>query len=894
MIDKSRPDPDALLAAVKREEEKETRGKLKIFFGMAAGVGKTYGMLKAAHELQARGVNVVVGYVETHGRAETEELLDGLTIVPRITISYRGVQLGEMDLDAILKLKPDYVLVDELAHTNVEGARHRRRYQDVLELLDHGINVYTTLNVQHVESLVDTVKQITGIAVHETVPDSILDRADEIELIDLPIDDLLKRLDEGKVYAPERSQIAVRNFFRKGNLTALREIALRKTAERVGMDLQEYMQSHRIEGPWKTVERLLVAVGSSPYSEQLIRWARRLAATMEAPWVAVCVKTSRPLIEAEEKRHKHNMALARELGAELVTTVDEDVVTALVRVAYEKNVTQIVVGKSRTNPLIDLFRGGSLVNRLIAESDKIDVYVVHSDAATDAGEKKPVLRFRSALQQYFYACGAVIVVAALCSVATAIIDYRAVGMFLLFAVTALALFVGRGPILAAAGLSAVIWNFFFIPPLFTFYIHSFSDALMVGMYFIIALVGGVLTARVRAREIAVRHREEQATTLYTLAKEINNAKSLDDIIRITERQIGRILNARVGCFLPQGGGLSHTSHPANTFTPKSEKEWSVALWVYQNRKPAGRGTATLPFAEAVYFPLLTTNGSIGVIGISSFWNRSFTIEEEGLLQTCLHQIALALEREMLRTAAEQAHVLAESERLHKTLLNSISHELRTPLATITGAASSLMETKALENSDQRAVLLSDIYSAAHRLNRLVKNLLDMTRLESGRLKLNLEWCDAGDLVNVVLHSLENELAHHTVRVEVAPDLPLAKMDFVLMEQTLANILLNATQHTPAGTSITLRVTTEERELLFVIEDEGPGFPAEALKHIFERFYRLPKTRTGGTGLGLSIARGFVEAHGGAITAENHIGKGARFIMRLPVATAPKTSEEAES
>lgn len=891
----SRPDPDALLAAVQREEEQARRGKLKIFFGMAAGVGKTYAMLLAAHELRRRGADVVAGYVETHGRAETQQLMNGLPFVPRLRVQYRGVVVEEMDLDALLRRKPECVLVDELAHTNVEGARHRKRYQEVLELLDHGIHVFTTLNVQHVESLIDTVQTITGITVHETVPDSVLDRADEIELIDLPPEELLKRLAEGKVYTPERSATAIQNFFRKGNLTALREIVLRKTAERVGMDLQEYMQAHRIEGPWKTVERLMVAVGASPFSEQLIRWTRRLAATMEAPWVATYVQTSQALTEGEEKRLKRNIALAQELGAELVTTVDEDAAKALIRVARQKNVTQIVVGKSLSKSWWEKLRGGSLVDRLLRDSGGIDVHVVQSDAVTGERAQRYVPLLHSQLQHYLQACGAVLLVAALCYVASAIIDYRAVGMFLLFTVSVLALLVGRGPIFAAAALSAFVWNFFFIPPLYTFHISVFADALMVGMYFIIALVGGELTARIRNREISVRRREQQALALYNLAQELNRAKTLDEMIHTAEHEIGVTFNARVGCFLQQAPDKpSLAAHPASTFTPQSEKEWTVAAWVYQNRKPAGRGTSTLPFAEAVYYPLLTANGAVGVIGIAPLLPRLLTLEQEGLLQTFLHQIAVAVEREMLRAAAEHAQVLAASERLHKTLLNSISHELRTPLATITGAATSLLEKQTAENTERRTLLVSDIYSAGQRLNRLVRNLLDMTRLESGMLKLNLEWCDVHDLINVALRNLGKSLVSHHLSLQLTPELPLVRMDFVLMEQALANILLNAAQHTPAGTTITIRAAVAEQQLAFVIEDEGEGFPAEALEHIFEKFYRLPKTQTGGTGLGLSIARGFVEAHGGTIRAENGLEKGARFIMRLPMTEAPRTPEEIES
>ncbi len=892
MNDKIRPAPEVLLAAIQREEKQAQRGKLKIFFGMAAGVGKTFAMLQAAQALRSRGVHVLAGYVETHGRAETEELLQGLPFVPRLKIPYRGVELEEMDLDAILQLKPEYVLVDELAHTNAEGVRHHKRYQDVLELLEHGINVYTTLNVQHIESLVDTVRQITGISVHETVPDSMVDRADEIEVIDLPPEELLKRLSEGKVYTPERSAAAIQNFFRKGNLTALREIVLRKTAERVGMDLQEYMQAHRIEGPWKTVERLMVAVGASPYSEHLIRWTRRLAATMEAPWVATYVQTSHALTANEERRLKRNIALARELGAELVTTVDEDVATALIRVAQQKNVTQIVVGKSHAKSFWERLRGGSLVNRLLGDSGGIDVYVVQSDAAVPEKNKRRAPLLQAGLLQYLQAAGVVIVVAALCFLASGLIDYRAVGMFLLFTVSLLALLVGRGPIFMAAALSASIWNFFFIPPLFTFHIYAFADALLLGMYFIIALVGGELTARIRKRDLGVRRREQQAVALYHLARELNRAKTLDDMMRTAEHEIGLAFNARVGCFLPQAPDKSSLAlHPASTYTPHAEKELTVASWVYQNRKPAGRGTNTLLFAEAVYYPLLTGNGAVGVIGIAPLLARPLTLEQEGLLQTFLHQIAAALEREMLRAAAEQAHVLAASERLYKTLLNSISHELRTPLATITGASTSLLDEHTAKERERRALLVSDIFSAGQRLNRLVKNLLDMTRLESGMLKPNLEWCDANDLVHVVLRQLAAELAHHHMRLELADDLPLVRMDFVLMEQALANILLNAAQHTPTGTAITLRTAVTEKVLTFVVEDEGEGFPPEALEHVFEKFYRLPKAKTGGTGLGLSIARGFVEAHGGAIFAESRLEKGARFILRLPLTEAPRTPEE---
>jgi len=612
-----RPDPDALLSAVQREEERENRGALKIFFGMAAGVGKTYAMLQAAHELKDRGVNVVVGYIETHKRRETEALLAGLTVVPRVKREYRGIQTEEMDLDAILALHPEFTLVDELAHTNAEGSRHAKRYQDVLELLDNGVSVYTTLNVQHVESLVDTVRQITGATMFETVPDSVLDVADEIELIDLPPDELLKRLHEGKVYTAERSKAALQNFFKESNLTALREISLRKTAERVGKQLQDIMQVNRIEGPWKTIDRLMVGISPSPYSEQLIRLTRRVASAMEAKWFGVYVQTSHALAPEEEERLKKNITLARELGAEeIATTSDEDIAAAFLRVARQKNATQIVVGKSLGGRFANFLRGGSLVDKIIKGSGNIDVYIAQSERVNEKREKWVPLRFRSPIKQYTYASAIVCAVSLACFLAGNIIEYRSVGMFLLFTVSLLAIFVGRGPILVAAALSALIFDYFFIPPVYTLVISSFPDALLVVMYFLTALIGGTLTTRIRAKESAVRRREKQSLALYTLAKEINNADTADDIVRVSVEQIGAIFDVKVACYIKdETGALRKNPHPSSKLPAPSIKEWSVALWVFENSQPAGNGTNTLPFAEAAYYPLQTSNGVVGVIGV---------------------------------------------------------------------------------------------------------------------------------------------------------------------------------------------------------------------------------------------------------------------------------------
>ena len=892
-----RPDPDILLASIKRSEKSGQRGFLKIFFGMAAGVGKTYAMLQAAQALQKRGVVVRVGYIETHGRPETESLLSNLSVIPRIVIDYKGRQLQDMDLDSILAQKPEYVLVDELAHTNAEGMRHPKRYQDVLELIDNGINVYTTLNVQHVESLVDTVRQISGVEVKETIPDSVLDEADEIELVDLPPDELLARLKEGKVYAPNRSTVAANNFFRKGNLTALREIALRKTAERVDSQLRDYMQEKRISGPWKTVERLMVAVGPSPYSEQLIRWTRRIAATMEAPWVAVYVKTPRPLSDDSEKRLKKNIALAEELGAELVSTADDDIVRALLRVGKQNNVTQIVIGKSMPSPLRDLIHGGSLVNRLIRESGSIDIYVVQSDMDTPhVRRRRPpeIPGIVSPLKQYVISCCAVLGATAACYLSSRFIDYRSVGMFLLFIISILSLFFGRGPLFAAALLSAISWDFLFIPPVFTFSISHPSDVMMVLLFFMVALASGILTLRVRIKETVVRRREFQTSNLYSFVNKLAATEGINDIARAGIENLSTVFKTTVALFLPgEDAAIAKAIHPSSTFSPESEKELSVAEWVFANRKPAGRGTSTLPFAAAVYFPLVIHDSCIGVAGLVPPDKSVMTSENEALLMMFLHQWAFAFDRAHLREEAGKAQLLKESERLNKTLLNSISHELRTPLATITGASSSLMDPGVAGNKNAQGILATEIRTASMRLNRLVENLLDMTRIESGGLRILKDWCDIRDLINSVLDDLHDELSQHSVAVSVAADIPVVKLDGVLIEQAISNIVLNAAQYTPDGTKIKINAGFEGDSLIVTVDDEGPGIHEASLDKVFEKFYRTPGSRAGGTGLGLSIVKGFVAAHGGTVDVRNRPEGGASFAMRIPVENKPFTVAETE-
>lgn len=648
MNSEHRPDPDALLAAIQKEEKKQHHGKLKIFFGMAAGVGKTYSMLQAARQAAAESVDVVVGYVETHGRAETEALLQGLPIIPRRKLEYRQSLFEEMDLDAILHRQPQLVLVDELAHTNIPGSRHAKRYQDVLELLDAGIDVYTTINVQHLESRADAVQQITGVVMRETVPDSMFDRADEIELVDITSDELLKRLAEGKVYVPDKAQLAAQKFFRRGNLNALREMSLRLTAQHVDQQLRDYMQLHRISGPWKSGERLLVAVGPSPMSAQLVRWTRRIAATMQSPWIAVSVELPhRPLSAEAKARQEKNMELARELGAEIIMTTDTDLVAGIVRVARQQNAAQIIVGKTQDSNVRKFFCRDSFVNRLIKESGNIDVYVIASDKAQEFKPQRLGITFSSALRQYIYGLLTIIALAGICYIAMPLIGYQAVGLILLFAILLLALFIGRGPILFSAAFSALLWDFVFIPPPFTLHIAEPQDVLMCIMYFVIASILGNLTARIRAQQLALQHREEQAVALYTMAREIANAKNIDEILTTAVNQLNRVFGAKIAILLPeQGLPGSLKLHPSSTLM-LTEKDQSVATWVFDLRKPAGRFTSTLPMAEAYFTPLLTPSRAVGVIGVRMHRAEPLSIDQKALLETFASQIASTIERMLL-------------------------------------------------------------------------------------------------------------------------------------------------------------------------------------------------------------------------------------------------------
>jgi two-component system, OmpR family, sensor histidine kinase KdpD len=877
MSDAERPDPDALLARMKREETATARGKLKIFFGMSPGVGKTYAMLQAARQKQAEGCEVVVGIVETHGRKETEALLDGMPIMPRSQIEYRGTTLSEMDLDAILTWHPGLAVVDELAHTNAPGSRHPKRYQDVLELLDAGIDVFTTLNVQHVASRSDTVRQITGAPVSETVPDTVLDLADEIVLVDLTPEQLRARLAEGKVYLGERAEWAAKNFFRESNLTALREMALRLVAEHVDRDLRDIMSEEKIAGPWKSGDRLLVAVSASPYSERLIRYTRRLAASMEASWIVANIEQPRPLSQEEQTRLTRYLGLARQLGAEVISTPGTEIGEALLRIARQHNVTQIVIGKPLGSRWASFLKRDPL-HWLMRNSGNIDIHMIPADESARPRRETVEERLARAPWRDF---GIALVIAAVVTALSLSIftytGYWAVALFYLLAVVLAATRLSRWPTLFLAALSALLWDFLFIPPRFTFYITHFHDFMMFGAYFVIALVIGHLATQLREREQGERRREQRATALYRFTRALAASRDLDQALPKVFALIKESFQSDAAVWLRDENGLSR--HWASAFAPSSKDE-SVAVWAFQKKQSAGRSTDTLPDAESLHVPLVSGDRAEGVLTVRL--PGTPTLEQRELLDAFAAQLALFVKKERALEESRAAQISRQSQKLQKALFDSVSHELKTPLA----AMSVALQSRTLSGQADRA----ELQQAVQRLTRTVDHLLDATRLESGLLQPVLEWCEPAELVREAVAS--SGLNDSAIRINIDNGLPAISVDARLIQQALNALLSNAVAHGGSDKPIEMNARRDGAMLIISVADRGPGLAPGEENKVFEKFYRGPRTRPGGIGLGLSIARQLVEAHGGQIVAQNREGGGARFSIRLLIGEPMRLPSEA--
>ena len=892
----SRPDPDELLRRVQAEEQQALRGKLTIFFGAAPGVGKTYAMLEAGRaELEQEGRDVVVGIVETHGRRETSARVSGLSILPRRKVLYRGIEVEELDLDAALAPHPQQLLVVELAHTKAQGRRHPKRWQDVEELLDAGIDVYSTLNVQHLESLNDVVAKITSIRVRETVPDSVLERAHEIKLVDLPPDDLLERLRDGKVYLGPQARHAVDNFFRKGNLIALRELALRHTAERVDAQMREYRSAQGIEQTWAITDQLLVAVSPSPYSAKLVRAARRMAGSLHAHWYAVYVEPprARPLSKGMAERLARNLDLADKLGAEVVTLNGEDPTEEILRFARGRNITKLITGKPVRGRWRERFRV-SVVDRLVRESGDIDVYVTAGDP--DPVEPAPAKGNTLAVPHLPSYAAAVLGAGSattLCLLVFGREQLPDVVMVYLLAVMLVASRVGLGASLFAAVLSVASFDFFFVPPYLTFAIADLRHSTTFVVLGVVAVVISGLTQRIRNQAHAARAREVRTASLYALSRGLAAAQGLEQIVQSAGHEIERAFELGVSFFVPGAAHELIRCYASPSVGTLSERERSVSRWVWSNRREAGVGTTTLPGGTTLYLPLLGSTGIVGVLGVTPQEpERLMDVEQRRQLDAFAAHVALAIERAQLARDAELARREMEAEQLRSSLLSSVSHDLRTPLAVITGAAGALLQQGDTVTTGTARELLGTVLDEAERLNRLIRNLLDMTRLDSGAVKVRKEWLSIEELVGSALDHVDARLAPHDVTVDLPKDLPLVPGDAVLLEQVLINLLENACKY-GAG-PVELKAVATGTEVAIEVSDRGPGITPGEETRIFDKFHRSSSNGTQlGAGLGLTICRAIVSVHGGQIWALNRQGGGATFRFTLPLAEMQPPTPPAE-
>ncbi|MER9295585.1 sensor histidine kinase KdpD [Mesorhizobium sp. M0621] len=885
----TRPSPDALLD----HAEREGRGRLRIFLGAAPGVGKTYEMLMSGRARLADGVDVVIGVVETHGRKETLALVEGYEVIARRKVDYKGRILDEMDIDAIIARRPALVLVDELAHTNAPGSRHPKRYLDVQEILTQGIDVYTTLNIQHVESLNDVVAQITKVRVRETVPDSVIDQADDVEIIDLTPDDLIKRLEEGKVYFPNTAQRAIENYFSSGNLTALRELALRRTAQRVDDQLLIHMQAHAIPGPWAAGERVLVCLDARPGGAARVRYARRLADRLRAPWTALHVDSPRlaSMPEEDKDRLANNLRLAQQLGAEVTTIPGQNVAQDIVRYATANNFTHIVVGRptrSRWRELVE----GSLTYDLIRNAGDISVHVISgNERSTEASRsvKAADEQWQFEIWPYLKATAFVVGSLAFAVLLDQFLDVRNLAIILLIGVLASAVTGGLWPALYACFVSALAFNYFFLEPRYTLTIRDPESIVALGVFLVVAVIASNLTARVQRQAVAARSRARATEDIYLFSKKLAGAGTLDDVLWATAFQIASMLKLRVVLLLPEDGTITvKAGYPPDDTL--AEADIAAARWAWEHNRAAGRGADTLPGAKRLYLPLRTGRTAIGVVGLDNDKQGPLlTPEQQRLLDALADQAAVAIERIQLVADVDRAKLAAEADRLRSALLTSISHDLKTPLAAIMGAAGTLREFAPALPEQDRTELLSTVLDESERLNRFIANLLDMTKIESGAMEPNFAFHYVGDIVGSALQRARKIIGEHKIETDIPRDLPMLKVDPVLFEQALFNLLDNGAKYAPAGSTIRVQGWTDNGSVILQIMDEGPGIPPGDLERIFDTFYRVRKGDQvrAGTGLGLSICRGFIEAMGGTIAAANRTDRsGAVFTIKMPKPANP--------
>lgn len=883
----SRPSPDALLTQAAREG----RGRLKLFLGAAPGVGKTWAMLDDAHRKQAEGVHVLAALIETHGRAETQAKLAGLTQLPRKAVLYRDRALTEMDLDALLARRPDLALIDELAHTNAEGSRHEKRWQDVEEVLAAGIDVYTTLNIQHIETLNETVARITGVRVRETVPDSVMDMADEIELIDIPPEELVKRLKQGKIYPADQASRALGSFFVMGNMTALRELAMRTAADRVDAQLREHMAVNAIQGPWPTQERILVCVNESPAAREAIRVAKRSADRARVGWIALNIVSTRSedMTEADKDRLAATLRLAERLGAELATLESErDVAEAILALARDRNVQRIVVGRRRRRTLWERLTTEDYARDLIRQAGSFEVTIASEPEEKAAGRTLRLPRPSGGPMAWGEAVLATAAASLGAWAADTLFPVASLALFFMTAVIVVASRRGMGPSALASVLGFLSYDFFFVDPRLTFTITDRSELLTLTLFLAASLVTGNLAARLRARVEAQAAIADRTNKLYGFSRRVASAATADDVIWASVSHVATTLHCESVLLLPREGALQ----VVGGFPPEDRldlRDQSAAQFAWEKGEPAGQGSDTLPTARWFFLPLVTAERRLGVLGIAFDDDRILPRTDRRLLEALVDQIALALERLRLTEDLAATELATETERLRTALLNSVSHDLRTPLVTIIGAAGSLAETDL--PPEARRDLAENIREEGERLDRYVQNLLDMTRLGHGALTPRLAPLDLAELVGSARQRMRGVLRAHVLRIDLPPTLETVLTDAMLLEQVLVNILDNAAKYAPLGSEIVVSGRSASGRIELSIADHGPGIPAADQARIFDMFYRVAggDRQRAGTGLGLAICKGLVEAMGGSIRAESGWpdGSGTRIVLSLPVAEAER-------
>jgi two-component system sensor histidine kinase KdpD len=895
MTSDGRPDPDQLLARVQEEEAKAARGKLKIFFGASAGVGKTYAMLGAARRQKELGTDVVIGVVETHGRKETEALITGLERLPLCEIPYRGSVLKEFDLDAALARRPALILMDELAHSNVAGSRHPKRWQDIHDLLAAGIDVYTTVNVQHLETLNDVVSGIAGIRVWETVPDRIFDEADEVVLVDLPPDDLLQRLKEGKVYLPQQAERAIRNFFRKGNLIALRELALRRTADRVDDEMLAYRRETSVATVWQTRDALLVCIGSGTGAERLVRTGARLAGRLEAPWHAIHVhtQTSGPEPEVERQRILRALELSASLGAETATLSADDPVAALVDYAREQNLSRLLVGRDHPRPWRPWYR--SMADRIGQAAPDLDVIqVARNEDARAAASPSTAAPAPGNWLAYLKAAAICAVATGLATPLAGVIELTNIAMLFLLAVLIVAMRLGRGPAVASSFLAVAAFDFFFVAPRFSFAVSDAQYLMTFAVMLSVALITGQLTARYKQHADVATQREARARALYEMARDLSAALLPMQIAEACDRFLSVEFGAQAALLLTDAGDhlqVETVNAKGRSGSPPIVDE-GVARWAFDHGEAAGLSTDTLPGSPLLYLPLKAPMRTRGVLAIAPRDPlRVQGPEARRQLETFASLVAIAVERMHYVEVAQSTLLQMESESLRNSLLAAISHDLRTPLSVLVGLAESIRLTQPPPTDDQ-ARLAGTLKEEALRMSVKVNKLLDMARLQAGKIQLNRQWQPLEEIVGSALMATAAPLAAHSVSAVLPDDLPLIEIDAVLIERVLCNLLENAAKFTPAGTHISINAAVRGSEVDVWVDDSGPGFPKGREEAIFEKFERgARESATPGVGLGLAICRAIVAAHGGSIHAENRAGGGARFVFSLPRGMPPTTAEE---